>query len=386
MVAVVLSVLPGYGHLHPMIPLAEALIRCGCTVSFKTSPSFAPIIRDLGYCAQEVGPNWTLSQDIRDTMAAFPRESSKELWSRIFGLRSAAVLAALVEQEGFSSTSPDVLIYDDHDFGAAIYGELLGSFRVCVATTYRSPIESLRMRWLPLWTELRILVGLAADSEMQAFWGDLCLDTLPASFQPNPLASRRGLDEYMRGSGIDRMNLMPGMCNRGHPPEPRIGITFGTVYSQFLPSMQSACDALSDEGFEVSTFGTGSRSRGRSTEVVASRASYLAWLRRQSIVVCHGGRGTLLDCLEFGIPVVCLPTGADQSYNSFRVSSLGAGIDLGQDANGYGDMVKAVLEIARHDLYAANARRLSREISEMASPDDCASHILRSSGRDDRVA
>ena len=51
-----------------------------------------------------------------------------------------------------------------------------------------------------------------------------------------------------------------------------------------------------------------------------------------SIVICHGGLGTVLRALAHGIPLLMAPLGRDQDFNARRVEDLGAGIRLPRDA------------------------------------------------------
>jgi UDP:flavonoid glycosyltransferase YjiC (YdhE family) len=44
--------------------------------------------------------------------------------------------------------------------------------------------------------------------------------------------------------------------------------------------------------------------------------------------VFHGGSGTLVEALAFGVPVVLLPMGADQPDNADRCVELGVGTVL----------------------------------------------------------
>jgi UDP:flavonoid glycosyltransferase YjiC (YdhE family) len=53
-----------------------------------------------------------------------------------------------------------------------------------------------------------------------------------------------------------------------------------------------------------------------------------AILPRTSVVVCHAGSGTLLAALAHGVPLVCLPIGADQPGNARRAVELGTAIAL----------------------------------------------------------
>ena len=42
-------------------------------------------------------------------------------------------------------------------------------------------------------------------------------------------------------------------------------------------------------------------------------------------VVCHGGMGTVMGSLQHGVPICCIPLGADQPINAMRCEALGCG-------------------------------------------------------------
>ena len=48
-------------------------------------------------------------------------------------------------------------------------------------------------------------------------------------------------------------------------------------------------------------------------------------LPRSSAVVSHGGSGTVLGALAYGVPQVLVPMGADQPFNADRCVALGVG-------------------------------------------------------------
>lgn len=64
--------------------------------------------------------------------------------------------------------------------------------------------------------------------------------------------------------------------------------------------------------------------------VVVPSAPHAAVLPLARAVVCHGGHGTVMKALSFGVPVACIPLGRDQHDNARRVEACGAGIILGK--------------------------------------------------------
>lgn len=52
-----------------------------------------------------------------------------------------------------------------------------------------------------------------------------------------------------------------------------------------------------------------------------------------SAVVCHAGLSTVTTSLAYGVPLVCIPQGRDQSLNADRVTACGVGCALAADAS-----------------------------------------------------
>jgi UDP-glucoronosyl and UDP-glucosyl transferase len=56
-------------------------------------------------------------------------------------------------------------------------------------------------------------------------------------------------------------------------------------------------------------------------------------LPHMSAVVCHAGLSTVTTSLAYGVPLVCIPQGRDQSLNADRVTACGVGCALAADAS-----------------------------------------------------
>lgn len=67
--------------------------------------------------------------------------------------------------------------------------------------------------------------------------------------------------------------------------------------------------------------------------LVRAYVPHRALLPHATLVVTHGGMGTIMAAFACGIPLVCLPLGRDQPGNASRVAALGAGVALRQDAD-----------------------------------------------------
>jgi len=67
--------------------------------------------------------------------------------------------------------------------------------------------------------------------------------------------------------------------------------------------------------------------------VIVESAPHLEVMRQASIVVTHGGHGTVMAALAHGLPLLVIPHGRDQNDNAARVREHGAGLALPREAS-----------------------------------------------------
>ena len=85
-------------------------------------------------------------------------------------------------------------------------------------------------------------------------------------------------------------------------------------------------------------------------------------------VVFHGGSGTMLAALAAGVPMVMLPTAADQPANADAVTLAGAGIALPPTARDVDAVVGALGQVLNEPAYREAARGIAGEIAAMPEP------------------
>jgi UDP:flavonoid glycosyltransferase YjiC (YdhE family) len=98
-------------------------------------------------------------------------------------------------------------------------------------------------------------------------------------------------------------------------------------------------------------------------------------LPRCDAVITHGGSGTTLGALAFGVPLLLLPQGADQYANAERIVGAGAGLQLLKDdlsVDAVRDSLRAVLDGAS---YRRSAERIQTEIDDMPDARDAVTRI-----------
>ena len=81
--------------------------------------------------------------------------------------------------------------------------------------------------------------------------------------------------------------------------------------------------------------------------------------------VIHGGAGTMLGALAAGVPLLCLPQGADQHGDADRVVAAGAGRKLLRDALTPVTVREAIAALLDESSYRLGAQRIAEEIAAM---------------------
>ena len=117
---------------------------------------------------------------------------------------------------------------------------------------------------------------------------------------------------------------------------PLVYVTLGTVMNGNIPLFRLIADALADEPFDV-VIALGAGIPPEALGEVASNIRVGGFLpqarilERASVVVNHGGYGTVSAALGAGLPLFLLPMGADQPYNTERCITAGAALGVIQD-------------------------------------------------------
>jgi UDP:flavonoid glycosyltransferase YjiC (YdhE family) len=117
------------------------------------------------------------------------------------------------------------------------------------------------------------------------------------------------------------------------PDRPLIYLTLGTVYNRDLSVFATVLEGLRDEPVSVVvTVG-----QNNDPSALGPQPPHIAvhryipqadLLPHCSAAVVHVGAGTMLGALAAGLPLLCLPQGADQHGNADSVVAAGAGLKL----------------------------------------------------------
>lgn len=86
------------------------------------------------------------------------------------------------------------------------------------------------------------------------------------------------------------------------------------------------------------------------------------------LVITHGGHGTIMRALSYGIPLICMPMGRDQNDNAAKVSFHGCGLQLSKKTEA-SKIKSAVENILLDQKFKENAKRLQLAIIKDAAGD-----------------
>jgi UDP:flavonoid glycosyltransferase YjiC (YdhE family) len=321
-VQIVFSARPAYGHVYPLVPLANAARRAGHDVSFATTGGFLDKLRRWGFPTDDVGIS---IEDAQSQLLAsvsldeMPKSShgrpDVEMGGRLFldllAPRTAADLAPLL-----SYLEPDLVVYEQYDIGAAVAAHHVGIPAVCHALSPRLPDDVLQVlagdRLARLWAGYGGTPG-----GFDVFTGDVYLDIFPTALQQPSFLDHPARVPLRPVPFAEPDASVPGWI--AARDRPLVYLTLGTVVATdevLRPVITGLgrveADVLlalgSADGTELGKLPPNVR--------VEPFVHQPAILRRADLAVHHGGSGTILSSLICGTPQVILPQGADQFWNA----------------------------------------------------------------------
>ncbi len=147
--------------------------------------------------------------------------------------------------------------------------------------------------------------------------------------------------------------------------EPLVVVSFSTTFQNQQPVVQRVINALGQlpvrglvttgPALEPTQFQVPSNVR------VQRFAPHSELFPRAAAVVTHGGHGTVIRALAYGVPVVCLPMGRDQQGNAARVVARQVGKAL-PSTSSEAAIRQAIHEVVTIPQYRQRAQQLSAQI------------------------
>ncbi|MET9659618.1 glycosyltransferase [Streptomyces sp. NPDC006510] len=309
----------GSGHFHPLVPFIDACTARGDDVLVVAPPGLEPLLatRKQPYRIGGEPPHEELARVMTDVLALSPDAGVAAMTSEVFGrLGITAMLPAL--DEACRDWRPDLVVHEAYEFASVVAAERHGIPHARVAVAAARFTRSTD----PLLTPVLEPYGTGiAQRLLTAPY----LTRLPASLDPSPYAVTHRYHEALR----------PGVLpdRWGGAQEPLVHLTLGTEAGA-LPTAaglyRAIVEAVSALPVRV-LLTTGHLIDPTDLGPLPPRVHVEQWvpqvdiLRSASLVVCHGGSGTVYGALAAGVPLVCVPLFADQPVNARLVAGAGAG-------------------------------------------------------------
>jgi UDP:flavonoid glycosyltransferase YjiC (YdhE family) len=375
---VLISCVPSEGHFRPLLPLAHALAAAGHEIAFATAEAWAPQVSAEGFVTlpagmseQEVAARRDEYEPPIDSLPIPQRRMVR--FTRTFALVGApAKLPGLIAAA--ESWRADLIMWDSADVAAPIAAAVLGLRSANHSFGELLPLALLeRVGELvePLWRAH----GLAPEPYAGSF-RDLYIDNCPPAMRSTP-------DEppvqriVMRPATAEVAEPSPWLAELGRP---LAYVTLGTVFN--APALfKPLLEGIDGEAAALVTIGRSSDpdvlgplpARVRVEQFVA-QSQVLPFC---DVVVSHGGSGTMLGALAHGLPLLLVPSAANQFDNAAKAKEAGAAIVLLPDEV-TPDAVRGGLRALLTDgSYRACAKHVEAEIAGMSSPTEAASALER---------
>jgi len=396
----------GGGNVPPMLSLARKLIERGHTVRWLGDGCQAEEVYGIGadFSSWTRAPHRAdrdnASDFLRDYEAANPVEQFALLRDRLMigpaGLHAQDLIEALREQPA------DALVSSEMLFGAMLAAEQTGTPLVLVGSQlsiFPVPgIPPLGSGLPPARDEaMRVLQAEIAGQGMALM--NQALPALNAARAQLGLAAlehvgaqaavaRRYLLLTSRAFDFPATELPPHLRYVGPELEdptwsapwqspwseqdsrPLVLVAFSTTFQDQAAAVArtvAALNALRIRG--LVTLGPAlTEAPIAATEAVRAVASapHSAVLPHSSVVVTHGGHGTVMRALVAGVPLLILPMGRDQHDNAIRVTERGAGLQLPAMATEQ-EIRMAIEQLLSEPRYREAARRLGDSIRAEAA-------------------
>jgi len=348
----------GGGNLPPSLGIARALTERGHEVVFAGRPEMLERVRDAGFRAIELERSYAQLDRYPETPAA---RMACYLTSPAVVDEARATIAA---------ERPGMLLIDAM-FPAAF--QAAADVDVPSVALFHHFLFRLRDEWNATGARLnamRVQAGFPSLPPLAQLWKHcdrLVVTALPQFDTPaDPSwASVRHVGPVLEE---ERRAIPVRLPWHDDAAVPLVLASFSTAPEQrSLEKLQRTLDALAPLPVRVVATTGGVVDPDELSiplnAFVVRYAQHDPILQRASLLITHGGHGTLMRSLKHGVPAIVMPGMAhDQAPNGRMLQELGAGIALPADADTAA--IRAAAETAlTTPSYAARAKLLSRDLA-----------------------
>jgi L-demethylnoviosyl transferase len=358
---VLFTTIPGCGHLFPMVPLAWALRCAGHQVLVAGPRAIAKTVRAAGLEHAHVG-NTTRLDLLPEQLGPATRDFTAEPWVEL----AEHTVAESIDLVG--QWRPEVVVSGYAEYAGPIAAALSGipsvSHHWGLHMSDELTAAVLNERTLMRLHALQERFGLLPEETTPAATIDLCPASLTC-FDSTGWLTMRHIP--YGGAGI------PSPWLWAHRTRPRVCVSLGSVPIRAgVDGLRLVASGLSGFDGEVVLTGIGSRSSALTD--LPDNVRTAGWLPHDQVfptcdlVIHHGGSGTAMNSLLFGLPQLVLPQMWDQFENAERLVASGAARSIGFDDRASGLVCHEVERLLTEPSHREHARRLRTEMEAMPAP------------------
>ena len=360
----------GNGHFVPIIPVASAAEAAGHTIAFGCGPSMVSTVEAAGFTVFPLGTGTASPPErlpLRPPDAAREDREFRDRFVR-HGARHRAphIIAICTEWQ------PDVLVCDETDFGGMVAAERLGLPYATVLVMAAGSFVRTEVVGEAL-NELRAEHSLPPDRELEMLRRYLVLSPFPPSLRdpayPLPATAHAFRPRIPKAAE----DPAPAWASR-LPGAPAVYFTLGTVFNmesgdlftRVLAGLRDLpVNVVVTVGPYIDPTEIGPQPANVYMERYIPQESILPYC---SLVVSHGGSGSVAGALAHGRPSALIPMGADQPMNTARCVQLGVARVL-DPIEATPDRVRAAVSNVLADPgYRLAAERIRDEFAALPGP------------------
>jgi UDP:flavonoid glycosyltransferase YjiC (YdhE family) len=356
----------GSGHADPLVPIAAAVRSAGHDVAFAGRPSAAGRVVESGFRVLEEPTGEPPPRATIEPLVQLDMEREFRVLRDFYAGRLARERATRI-LELCAAWRPDLIVCDEVDFGSMIAAERLGlphaTVLVIAAGSFVRPAilhESL--------DAVRAEHGLEPDDLLATSSRYLVISPIPPSFR-DPAVPLPPAAISIRPDAVT-----PGGAAIERSDPPTVYFTLGTVFNMESGDLfERVLTGLRDLPIQL-VVTVGRELDPEAFGMQTSNVRIERFIPQQEIlplsdvVVNHGGSGSVVGALAFGVPMVVLPLGADQALNAGRCEALGVGIALDATRATPRSLREAVTAILGDPSYGVAAGAVRDEIAALPGP------------------
>jgi len=366
---ILISGVPGHGHLLPLLPLARAFQRRGDSVAIMVPPSYVAVFlgEDMEVLVAGADNSTVIAEVLRRTGEDVRGECTQSAMVEAF---TTARIDLSVDEavEVARDWGPDLVVHDVMDFVGPFVAMACGARRV--GHTFGSDVSA---NFIRVSTERSI--SDYRDRGIRWQPADWVADICPADLQVNGWRAPGGWLP-LRPEAHRAATASLARTPRPLTGQARVLVTFGTIFTNpevLAPLIRD----LAAKGYGVRvalgvTASVADFANDADTVAFEEFRPYAELLDGVDVVVGHGGAGTNLGALAAGVPLVLIPQGADQGGQAERVAAAGAAITIAAEAMRPSTVSLAVADVLQQPSYRAAARTIADRIATMPSTDEVA--------------